>query len=91
MSITKVVKENNVDLIYAYFAYPEGLAGILAKKVTKKPLIVTLHGYNGFLVKPRSPPEIAEKIIWLIDPEEARRMSMNRRRHLKRSLISRSE
>ena len=40
-----------------------------------------IDGYNGFLVQPRKPKEIAEKILWLINnPEEARRMGMNGRR-----------
>jgi glycosyltransferase involved in cell wall biosynthesis len=40
-----------------------------------------IDGYNGFLVRPRSPEEIAEKIIYLVDnPDEARHMGMNGRR-----------
>ena len=39
-----------------------------------------INGYNGFLVQPRNPTEIAEKILWLIDnPKEAKRMGMNGR------------
>jgi glycosyltransferase involved in cell wall biosynthesis len=40
-----------------------------------------VDGYNGFLVRPRNPGEIAEKILWLLkDPKEARRMGMNGRK-----------
>ena len=41
-----VIKRENIDLIHAHFAYPEGLVGLLAKKVTGRSLIVTLHGYD---------------------------------------------
>jgi glycosyltransferase involved in cell wall biosynthesis len=40
-----------------------------------------VDGYNGFLVQPRDPGEIAEKILLLLnDPKEARRIGMNGRR-----------
>ncbi|MEM2487710.1 MAG: glycosyltransferase family 4 protein, partial [Thermoproteota archaeon] len=39
-----------------------------------------IHGYNGFLVQPRNPEEIAEKIVWLIEnPEKAKQMGRNGR------------
>jgi glycosyltransferase involved in cell wall biosynthesis len=38
-------------------------------------------GYNGFLVQPRNPTEIAEKIAWLIDnSSEAKLMGMRGRK-----------
>ena len=46
LNVVRVVRENEVDLIHAHFAYPEGLVGLLAKRETGKPLIVTLHGYD---------------------------------------------
>lgn len=40
-----------------------------------------IDGYNGFLVPPRSPAEIARKILFLVDhPEEARHMGSNGRK-----------
>lgn len=40
-----------------------------------------IDGYNGFLVPPRNPENIAEKIIWLINnPNEAKRMGINGRK-----------
>jgi glycosyltransferase involved in cell wall biosynthesis len=50
-SVSRVVEKNNVDLIHAHFAYPEGLVGLLAKRKTKKPLIITVHGYD-ILIEP---------------------------------------
>lgn len=44
--VTKLVKKHNVDLINAHFAVPEGFAGLIAKRETHRPLIVTLHGYD---------------------------------------------
>ncbi|MEM2570008.1 MAG: glycosyltransferase [Candidatus Bathyarchaeia archaeon] len=46
LNISRVIKKNDVGLIHAHFAYPEGLAGLLAKRMTDKPLIVTVHGYD---------------------------------------------
>ena len=40
-----------------------------------------VDGYNGFLVQPRNPTEIAEKILWLIsNPKEAKHMDMKGRK-----------
>lgn len=32
------------DVIHAHYAVPQGLLGVLLKKIKKKPLVVTLHG-----------------------------------------------
>lgn len=40
-----------------------------------------INGYNGFLVPPRKPEQIAEKILWLLDhPQESRQMGINGRK-----------
>ena len=49
--VEKLVRRHDVDLIHAHFAYPEGLVGLIAKKRTGRPLLVTLHGYD-ILVEP---------------------------------------
>lgn len=42
---------------------------------------LVLDHVNGFLVDPRNPKQIADKILWLINnPDEARRMGMNGRK-----------
>ncbi|MGC8949587.1 MAG: glycosyltransferase, partial [Thermoprotei archaeon] len=46
LSVSEVVEEHGIDLIHAHFAYPEGLVGLLVKRRTKKPLIITVHGYD---------------------------------------------
>ena len=46
LNVSRVIGRNNIDLIHAHFAYPEGLVGLLTKKATNKPLILTLHGYD---------------------------------------------
>ncbi|MHA1610308.1 MAG: glycosyltransferase [Candidatus Njordarchaeales archaeon] len=51
LNVSRVIERNNIDLIHAHFAYPEGLVGLLTKRRIKKPLIVTLHGYD-ILVEP---------------------------------------
>ena len=44
--LVHITKKYKIDVIHAHFAYPEGFAGLLAKKATGKPLIVTLHGVD---------------------------------------------
>jgi glycosyltransferase involved in cell wall biosynthesis len=46
LNVSKVVERNDISLIHAHFAYPEGLVGLLAKRRTEKPLVVTVHGYD---------------------------------------------
>jgi len=46
LSVSRVIERYNLDLMHAHFAYPEGLAGVLAKERIKRPLIVTIHGYD---------------------------------------------
>lgn len=42
--ISKLARSHKIDIIHAHFAYPEGLAALLATKVVTKPLVLTLHG-----------------------------------------------
>jgi glycosyltransferase involved in cell wall biosynthesis len=51
MNVCRIIEESRVDLIHSHFAYPEGLVGFLAKMECKKPLIISLHGYD-ILVEP---------------------------------------
>ncbi len=44
LNVSKVVINNDVDLMHAHFAHPEGFIGVLAKNETKRLLVVTLHG-----------------------------------------------
>ncbi|MEE8358822.1 MAG: glycosyltransferase family 4 protein [Candidatus Hydrothermarchaeales archaeon] len=37
-------KNADFDVIHAHYAVPQGLLGVLLKKSSKKPLVVTLHG-----------------------------------------------
>lgn len=45
-AVVKVAKSQEFDLFHAHFAYPEGFAGLLAKREVRKPLVVTVHGYD---------------------------------------------
>ena len=45
-NIARVVEEWEIDLIHAHFAHYGGFAGLLAKKKTGKPLVVTVHGFD---------------------------------------------
>jgi len=37
-------KNADFDVIHAHYAVPQGLLGVFLKKISKKPLVVTLHG-----------------------------------------------
>jgi glycosyltransferase involved in cell wall biosynthesis len=43
---SKFVKKYDIDLIHAHLTYPEGFIGLITKAITKKPLIVTVHGFD---------------------------------------------
>lgn len=49
--VGRVVRMERLDLIHAHFAYIEGAAGLLAKGITRRPLIVSVHGYDILLEK----------------------------------------
>jgi len=51
LNVSKVIEKNEINLIHAHFAYSEGFVGLLAKRRTSKPLVVTVHGYD-ILVEP---------------------------------------
>ena len=44
--VAETVREHDLNIIHAHFAYPEGFVGLIAKRVSGKPLVVTLHGYD---------------------------------------------
>jgi glycosyltransferase involved in cell wall biosynthesis len=50
-TVADIIYKQNLDLIHAHFAYPEGFVGLLAKKETGRPLVVTVHG-TDVLVEP---------------------------------------
>ena len=50
-SVARTANDNQIDLIHAHFAYPHGLIGCLAKKRAKKPLAITVHGYDVVIDK----------------------------------------
>ena len=45
-NVSRQIKEKDLDVIHAHFAHYEGLVGMLAKKMTGKPLVITIHGYD---------------------------------------------
>lgn len=47
----KIIKKKNVDMIHAHWILPQGLVGVLLKKLLKKPLLVTVHGSDLFPLK----------------------------------------
>jgi glycosyltransferase involved in cell wall biosynthesis len=46
LNVSKIIEKYDLDLIHAHFAYPEGLVGLLAKRRTGKPLVVSVHGHD---------------------------------------------
>lgn len=49
--VERIIKRYSIDVIHAHFAHPDGFVGLMAKKGTGKPLVVTLHGFD-ILVEP---------------------------------------
>ena len=50
-NVIRVINREFIDIIHSHFAYHEGLIGLIAKRNTGKPLVVTVHGYD-ILVEP---------------------------------------
>ena len=42
----KVVKKYQIDLLHAHFTFPGGFVGLITRKITSKPLIIIVHGYD---------------------------------------------
>ena len=42
--VLQVIKEKSCDILHAHYLVPPGLVGVLAKKVSALPLVVTCHG-----------------------------------------------
>ncbi len=40
----KIIKNERVDLIHVHYGLSYGIIGAILKKITKKPLVITLHG-----------------------------------------------
>jgi glycosyltransferase involved in cell wall biosynthesis len=50
-TVSSVIDKNNLEIIHAHFAYPEGFVGLLTKRETRRPLVVTVHG-TDILIEP---------------------------------------
>jgi len=44
--VIKTVKKYQIDVLHAHFTLPGGLIGAITRKITSKPLVVTVHGYD---------------------------------------------
>ena len=44
--VIKTVKKHQIDVLHAHFTLPGGLIGVITRKITSKPLVVTAHGYD---------------------------------------------
>ena len=47
----KIIKKENIDMIHAHWILPQGIVGVILKKIFKKPLLVTVHGSDLFPLK----------------------------------------
>jgi glycosyltransferase involved in cell wall biosynthesis len=45
-TIVKLVGRLSIDLIHAQFAYPSGFYSVLARKIVKRPVVITTHRYD---------------------------------------------
>jgi glycosyltransferase involved in cell wall biosynthesis len=75
LSVSHVVDKDDIDVLHAEFAYPEGFVGLLAKSEEKSPLVVTLRGYDintvseiGYGIRlDRRLDKIVRKVLMLSD------------------------
>ena len=63
--VNKIHRDFKFDLIHAHVALPDGYAGMLLAKESKKPLIVTIHGadFQRTILKNKKCKENIEKVI----------------------------
>lgn len=47
-TVKKIAKEKDIDVVHAHYLLPAGLAGVVAGKKVKKPVVVTAHGTDVF-------------------------------------------
>jgi N-acetyl-alpha-D-glucosaminyl L-malate synthase BshA len=45
-TIIRLVRKFSIDLIHAQFAFPSGFYCVLAKKIVKRPVVITTHRYD---------------------------------------------
>lgn len=50
-SASSLVREKDAQLIHAHWMLPQGMVGALLKGLTKKPLIITIHGSDLFPIQ----------------------------------------
>ena len=53
----KIARKNNIQIIHAHWWIPSGVVGTLIKFLTRKPLVITIHGEDAFLLR---------KVKWLV-------------------------
>ena len=53
-AVFQSLHKKNFDIIHAHYALPQGMAGVIVKKLTGKPLVLTVHG-SDVLVLGKNP------------------------------------
>ncbi len=61
--VHKLIKREKIELIHAHWLVPQGLIGIVYKKLYGIPLIITVHGVEVFLLKTRPFDSIARFVL----------------------------
>jgi len=49
--VINTVKKYQIDALHAHLAFPGGFIGTITKKITSKPLTVTVHGYDATCIR----------------------------------------
>ena len=52
--LLSMVKKYNIDLIHAHYIMPPGLIAVIAGKITKTPVVLTIHGSDIFILGRKS-------------------------------------
>ena len=61
--VLDVIRKENIDVLHAHYLVPPGLVGVLSKKVSHKPLVVTCHGSDVFVFSTGWKRQISQYVV----------------------------
>lgn len=69
LALYKVGKRLDFDIIHVHTAYPEGVAAVVFARMTRRPVIVTIHGADiNVFIKRRA---LRRMIVWALSRSDA--------------------
>ncbi len=62
----RIIRKENIDMIYAHWVIPNGFTGAMLKILTKRKLLISLHGSDIFLAKKNQVLKYITNLIFTI-------------------------